>query len=122
LSNTTVYNCFRKSTLLTTPISLPTVIIPPDLPQLYKEVLKAGNIQDFIAILNFLNPDEELEDIEDSRYTIDQEDILNKVLDKYLGFQSNQDNNEEDEQPEQPVHILQDAQQALQVLINYTET
>jgi hypothetical protein len=122
LSNTTIYNCFRKSTLLTTPISLPTVIVPPDLPDLYKQVVKAGNIQDFIAISNFLNPDEELVDIEDSRHTIDQEDILNKVLDKHLGFQSNQDNDKEDEQPEQPVCTLQDAQQALQVLIDYTET
>jgi hypothetical protein len=122
LSNTTVYNCFQKSTLFTTLISLPTVITPPDLLQLYKQVLKAGNIQDFIAISNFLNLDEELVDIEDSGYTIGQEDILNKVLDEHLGFQSNQDDDEEDEQPEQPVRILQDAQQALQVLIDYTET
>ena len=56
LQSSTIYNCFRKSTFLEVPIALPTPIIPSDTEQLYEQVLKAGNIQDSMAISNFLNP------------------------------------------------------------------
>ncbi|PQM43460.1 hypothetical protein VC83_09587 [Pseudogymnoascus destructans] len=49
----TIYNCFRKSTLLTTLITLPTSITPTDLSQLYEQVIQAGNIHDSMAISNF---------------------------------------------------------------------
>ncbi|ELR07338.1 hypothetical protein GMDG_02518 [Pseudogymnoascus destructans 20631-21] len=45
--------------LLSNPISLPTSITPPNLSELYTQVAQAGNIQDSMAISNFLNPVEE---------------------------------------------------------------
>jgi DDE superfamily endonuclease len=120
VSTTTIYNCFRKSTLLTNPITLsnPTPAIPSDVQQLYNQVIRAGNIQDFIAISNFLNPADEDEDMEEAS---SMDDVLQEVLDEHLGVQSTQNDEEDDEQPEQPVPTLQEAQQALQILIGYTE-
>jgi hypothetical protein len=122
LLNTTIYNCFQKSILLTTPISLPTVIVPLDLPELYEQVVRVGNIQDFMSISNFLNLDKELINMEDNEHTLCKEEILNEILNGHLGIQLNHNDDEEDAQPDQPVHTLQDAQQAIQVLIDYTET
>lgn len=97
VSNTTTNNCFRKSTLLTTPISLSTVVTPPDLLQLYEQAVKAKNIQDFMAISKFLHPNGESLDIEDCGQKMGQEDVSNEVLDKHVGIQLNQDDDEEDE-------------------------
>lgn len=116
---TTIYNCFRKSTLLTTPIVLSTPITPLDTAELYEQVLRIGNIHDSMAISNFLNPEEEDKDIQEGEQ--DAEEILQEVLDEHLGLQSTQDDDEDDEQSERPVHTVQEAQQALQVLIEYTE-
>lgn len=122
LLHSTIYNCFRKSTLLTTSITLPTCITPPDLPQLYEQVLRAGNIHDSMAISNFLNPEEEEEqDLEINEHTTDTEEVLQEVLEEHLDIQTTQDEEEQSEQPEQSISTVQDAQQALQVLIEYTE-
>lgn len=59
VSSTIIYNCFRKSTLIDNSITLPTIINPPDINQIYERVTKARNIHDIIAISTFLNPVEE---------------------------------------------------------------
>ena len=117
VSMTTIYNCFRKSTLLINPIALPTPITPDDTPQLYEQVLSAGNIRDSMAISNFLNPEEEEVDMQENGS--DPESILQEVLDEHLGVQSTQNDDYDDEQP-MPVRSVQEAQQALEVLIEYT--
>ena len=122
LLNTIIYNCFRKSILLTTPISLSTIIVPSDLPELYEQVVRVGNIQDFMAISNFLNPDKESINMEDNGHAMSEEEILNEILDEHLGVRLNQNDDEEDMQPERPVRTLQSVQQAIQILIDYTET
>jgi len=119
--NTTIYNCFRKSTLLSTPISLPTPLDLPNLPPLYEQVLQAGNIHDPMAITNFINPDNETQQ-DDTGHTLDEEEVMEEVMEEYLGIQSTQ-NDDDEEGPliEQPVRTVQDAQHALQVLIEYIE-
>ena len=82
LSATTIYNCFRKSTLLTTPIILSTPAPSLDTAELYQQVIQAGNIQDSMAISNFLNPEEEELDVLETGQ--DGEDILQEVLDEHL--------------------------------------
>lgn len=117
VTNTTIYNCFRKSTLITSPISLPTPILPVGLPELYNQVIKAGNIQDQMAISNFLNP---IGEEEESDIVIDQEAVLQEVLQEHLGTEI-VEVEEEEEQNEQYIHTAKEAYDALQVLINYTE-
>jgi hypothetical protein len=117
VSNTTIYNCFRKSTLVSSPITLPTPIIPAGLSELYTEVVRAGNIQDAMAISNFLNPAGE-DDEEDE--AVDQESILQDVLGEHLGVE-NEEDAEEDEQPGEYIYTAKEAYNAVQVLINYTE-
>ena len=119
LLNTTIYNCFRKSTLLSMPILLPTVLSPPDLSQLYDSVLQAGYIHDAMSITNFLNPVEEIQMEEEDSTGPDE--VLEEVLEEHLGIQASQDDDEDGQQSEQPVYSIQDAQQALQVLIEFTE-
>jgi hypothetical protein len=121
LSNTTIYNCFRKSTLITTPIALTTPITPPDLLQLYKQVLDAGNIRDSMAISNFLSPEEEIQGMEESGHTVDEEEVFEEVMGEHLEPQTQDDDEDEGRYSEQPVHSVQDAQRALQVLIEYIE-
>ena len=51
--------------LITAPVSLPTQITLLNIEQLYEQVVQAGNIQDYIAISNFLNLVEEEVDIQE---------------------------------------------------------
>jgi hypothetical protein len=91
------------------------------LTELYNKVTATENIQDTMAISNFLNSvNEEIEDEEDG-YTVGEEDILQEVLQEHLGFQSTQNDEEEDELMAKPVYSVLDAKQALQILIEFTE-
>jgi len=88
LQDSTIYNCFQKSTLLTTPITLPTQLIPFDLPELYERVIQAGNIHDSMAMLNFLNPVEEAQVIDGNRNIQEIDEILQEVIEEHLGNQN----------------------------------
>lgn len=61
VSSTTVYNCFRKSTIVKSPIQLPTQLMPPELDATYKTVENSGRIHDLMDIQSFLNPANETE-------------------------------------------------------------
>ena len=96
VTNTTIYNCFRKSTLISSPISLPTPIIPSGIADLYRMVTEAGNIHEAIAISNFLNPVEEMEAGEENEHIVGEEEILEEVIQEHLGLQSTQDDGEDE--------------------------
>ena len=113
LQSSTIYNCFRKSTFLEVPIALPTPIIPSDTEQLYEQVLKAGNIQDSMAISNFLNSVEDLVDTREDEHFGNHEEVLDEVLEEHLSLQCTQNDDEDDEQPGPPVRTIQEAQQVL---------
>src|SRR5436190_13744075 len=118
VTNTTIYNCFRKSTLVSTPISLPTPIIPSGIKELYDKVTEAGNIQDAMTISNFLNPIEEVEaKEEEDGHTVNEEEILQEVIHEHLGLQSTQNDEDEDEQTVKPTFTVGGARQVLQILI-----
>jgi hypothetical protein len=123
VSNTTIYNCFRKSTLIITPISLPITIDPPNITSLYTEVARAGNIRDAMSIMNFLNPieEQELEQIENEQEPMNPEEVLQDVISEHLGLQQIDEEEEEDIQPNKPQCTVQDALKALQVVIEFTE-
>jgi len=120
ISNTTIYNCFRKSTLVLYPISLPISIDSPNITTLYEQVGRAGNIQDVMAISNFLNPIEEQELEIEEEQELNSDMILQDIMDEHFGLQ--QDNNEEvEEQPGKPQCSIQEAIKALQLVIEFTE-
>jgi DNA integrity scanning protein DisA with diadenylate cyclase activity len=83
ISNMTIYNCFRKSTLVISPISLPVSIGSPDISTLYEEVQSVGNIRDAMAISSFLNPIEEQEETETEELSPDE--VLQDVINEHLG-------------------------------------
>ncbi|PQM43556.1 hypothetical protein VC83_09683 [Pseudogymnoascus destructans] len=116
VTNTTIYNCFRKSTIVAHPLQLPTEPLP-SLNTLYSQVNNAGHIRDAMDLSNFLNPADE--SLQEGEYNGSNDDILQEVLAQYIQ-EDTQD--EEEEQPEQPVYSMQAAQQALQVLIGYAES
>jgi DDE superfamily endonuclease/Fission yeast centromere protein N-terminal domain/Tc5 transposase DNA-binding domain len=118
--NTTIYNCFRKSTLVITPLSLPISADSPNIISLYERVQRAGNIQDIMAIANFLNPAEEDEQ-ELEGQELDPEAVLQGIMAEHLGLQQEDEDNEDSEQPGKPEHSIQSARQALQVVIEFTE-
>jgi hypothetical protein len=120
LTNTTIYNCFRKSTLVTSPISLPTQLNPPNISALYDQVARAGNIHDVMAISNFLNLEEEVEVEKEDEANQDQEQVLQDLIAEHLGVSQTQDDDEEG-QPEEPVYSIQEARKAIQVLIKFTK-
>jgi hypothetical protein len=65
-------------------ISLPITITPLRIRELYDKVIRARNIQDVIAISNFLNLEEE-KDIQDGMEELGLEEVLNEVLEEHLG-------------------------------------
>ncbi len=75
-----------------------------------------------MVISNFLNLEEENKNIIDIGQDKTDEEVLQEVLEEHLGVQSTQDDDEEEEQPKQLKLTLQEAQQALQVLIEYTKS
>ncbi len=123
ISSTTIYNCFRKSTLVTTPITLPTPLNPPDIASLYERVTRAGDIQDAMAISNFLNPIDEVELEEEEEKELDQEDLFQDVLSDHLGLEQAQEEDDDDDiLLEGPIHSIQAARKALQLLVEFTES
>lgn len=128
ITNTTIYNCFRKSTLIPQPITLPTPIEPVGLAQLYEDVVRTGRIHDSMVIKNFLNPIEELEAEEDQGIEGQEEEnqdilvdrLLQELLQDHLSPQQGQDD-EEEEQVGQPIPSIQAAIDALKVLIDFAE-
>ena len=93
--NTTIYNYFRKSTLISALISLPTLIIPNGIPELYNQVIQVGKIHDTMTISNFLSPTKEEKEEDTDQATLD--DILQEVIKEHLGVQAMPEE-EEDEQ------------------------
>ena len=60
VQSSTIYACFRKSTLFQMPINLPAPPAP-NITSLYHDVERAGQIRDLMSLENFLNPIEERE-------------------------------------------------------------
>jgi hypothetical protein len=121
VTNMTIYNCFWKSTLVSSPILLSTPIILLGIADLYRRVTEAGNIHNVMAIANFLNPTDKMEGEDSDEDIVGGEEILQEVIQEHLGVPCTQDNNE-DEQLAQPVYTASDALKAAQVLIGYTES
>ena len=119
VQNTTIYNCFRKSTLTTTPIDLPNPIDPPNLSELYSRVARAGNIQNAMAIDNFLNPEEEAEEVRQNE-ELDQEEILQEILQQNGLVQPPEDEDEE-EAVAKPAPTAQAVKEALELIVDYAE-
>jgi hypothetical protein len=86
ITNTTIYNCFQKSTLVLLPISLLTPIIPSGIADLYRMITEAGNIYNTIAISNFLNPVDEMEAGEENEHIMGDEEIFEEVIQEYLSL------------------------------------
>jgi hypothetical protein len=91
--------------------------MPQGLSELYDEVIKAGHIHDSMAISSFLNPIEEAE--EEGNDSLDPDEVLEEVLGEHLGHQLTQ--NDDEEQSEQVTRTAKEAQEALQILIEYAE-
>ena len=80
VTDTTIYNCFRKSTMLRNPIQLPIQSLPA-LDNLYNQVRNSGQIHDAMDIANFLNPSEE--NIQGSGEQDQDQEALQEVLSHY---------------------------------------
>lgn len=120
VSNTTIYNCFRKSTLVTSPISLPQEMDDPNIEGLYNQVRRAGNIQDMMAMSNFLNPLEEEEVQGNEGEDQEPNEVLQDIIREHLGTEQDEED-EVEPQPPKPQRSIQEAIQALQVVIEFTE-
>jgi hypothetical protein len=116
VTNTTIFNCFRKSSILLRPQQLPTHPIPV-VTDLYNRVQQAGQIHDAMDISNFLNPAEE--SIQDIDERLDEDETLQEVMAQYLQTPEAQDDDSSDELP---VPTTQAALKAIQVLIEYSES
>lgn len=74
MTNTTIYNCFWKSTVIQPQLpNLPSEPTP-DLSTLYSEVQRTGHIHEAMSLENFLNPVEE--NIADMKEPIDLDSII----------------------------------------------
>jgi hypothetical protein len=115
VTNSTIYNCFRKSTVIQPQIQLPQD--PPiDLSHLYCQVQDAGQIQDIMSLSNFLNPEEE------DMVSIDNhDDPLQSILAHHLGtdVQLNVEEEEGEALTPKPVPTTKEALLAIEVLGDY---
>jgi hypothetical protein len=99
-------------------------LIIQNISELYDCVKQAGAITDAMKLLEFLNPIEEAE--VEVQHTQTEEQIIDEVIQEFIeestGLCNSQDDDETEQQPEWPVYTIQAAREALQVLINFTET
>lgn len=115
VSSTTIYNCFRKSTIFQSPISLPAPP-PPDLSTIYHQVERAGQIRDLMSLENFLNPVEEQE--ED---LLEEGDPLEQLLESHIHTGDVEDVEDVEEPPPPPIPTPSEALQSLQLVLRFKE-
>lgn len=104
VSGAKIYNCFQKSTLVISPISLPITADAPDISTLYEQVKSTGNIHDSMAISNFFNPVEEQDFIEGPETDPDQ--VLQDLITDHLGEQEKDDDEPDTQQPEPRIYSI----------------
>ncbi|CZT09390.1 uncharacterized protein RCO7_07399 [Rhynchosporium graminicola] len=85
VSDTTIYNCFRKSTLVAAPIALPISPQLADLAQLYQQASTVADIRDAMSLSNFLNPPEEaITDAIDIENEQTDDALLQEIMEDHL--------------------------------------
>ncbi|CZS89664.1 uncharacterized protein RAG0_00969 [Rhynchosporium agropyri] len=122
VSDTTIYNCFRKSTLVAAPIALPISPQPADLIQLYQQASTVADIRDAMSLNNFLNPPEEaITDAIDIENEQTDDALLQEIMEDHLQSETPEDEDEAGDLVLEPEYSIQDARQALKVLLCFTE-
>jgi hypothetical protein len=122
VSNTTIYNCFRKSTLVSAPITLPTPIQPVNLTELYQQASRVADIQDAMSLGHFLNPPEEtVEDAIDIENGNGDDELLQEVLEEHLQREAPEEEDDVENTATEPDYSIQDVKKALKVLQSFTE-
>jgi hypothetical protein len=123
ITNTTIYNCFRKSSIIQPRIENLPSEPPPDVAQLFaeaqrkvaeQEVQRTGRILESMSLYNFLNPvDEDL--------AIGEETTLEDIIEHHTGqYFDNEDAILEDvEPPPEAIPSLAEAIGAVQTLLQY---
>lgn len=116
--NTTIINCFCKSTILQTS-ALPAESPPVSLDALYQDVQQAGQISDLLTIVNFLNPQEERENVD--MPALEPAELLDSLINDHLAVAS-EENDEDNAVPESAPRTIKEALDALSVLVSYVES
>ena len=120
VTNTTIYNCFRKSTVIQPQLpNLPSDPIP-DLSTLYCEVQRTGHIHEAISLENFLDPVEE--NIVDMGEPVDLDSIIALHTQDTTNFPVEEDQgDEEDSIIIQPPPTAFQALQAIRTVLRFQE-
>jgi hypothetical protein len=128
VSSSTISNCFYKATFFSRPPTPETTILQvidnTNISKLYNHVKQAERITDAMELSNFLNPIEEAE--MEVQHPQTEEQIMDEVIQEFIeestGLYDSQDDDETEQQPERPIYTIQAAREALQILIDFTET
>lgn len=116
ISRTTIYNCFRESSVIQPQIQhLPTEPAP-DLSVLYRQTQHAGQIRDMMALENFLNPVDE--NVVDTGDINDLNTIIASHLDQGDSIEAAE---QSDEEEPLPPPSAQQALNGLHMLLRYKE-
>jgi hypothetical protein len=117
ITNTTIYNCFRKSSVIQPHLPCLPSEPQPDLSALYQQAQQSSRIQDFMKLQNFLNPAGE------NQMETDQTDI-DSIIASYTTIPTSIDEASSDEDgyssPPPPPSINQ-AIEALETVLRYEE-
>jgi hypothetical protein len=117
LKDLTIKNCFVKSTVLDPGQAMEEAALP-NLEPLYLQAQQAGRIKDSMTIVNFLNPQEEIENV-DMPVAI-SDDLLENIISDHITGENEME--EEEFTPSQPVPSLSDALTALSTVIEFVES
>ena len=120
VSNTTIINCFSKSTI--TPSA--TALLEPApllLEELYCNVQGAGEIRDALPIDGFLYPPEEEENVD--MPSLEPPELLSNLIEDHLAATTSCEENEEDNSlPPTVPKTTKEALQALSTIVSYAES
>jgi hypothetical protein len=115
VTTTTIYSCFRKSTVIKDAIPL-AIHPPPNLEQLFQRLEVASNVRNTMDLANFLNPvDEDID--EDSQAS----DDIQQILESHLQAEDQEEEEEIDEPLPPPPPSASHALSAIQLVQSFLE-
>ena len=118
MSNSTIYNSFRRSAVISNSIDLPSSEAL-DLKHLYEQVVELGGINDAMPFSTFVNPEEGA--IINNLQDLNNSELLHGIIGLHAGHEASSDNEDTLEPPGQPPHTVQEAIHHCQCLIEYIE-
>ena len=115
VTNSTIQNCFRKSTLIQGQMRTQETETPQlEISRLYDRIRESGRIKDMMSLDNFLNP-------EDETPSMTEQETLEAIIAYHTGADNVEEEPDSDGDGPQPVPSIKETLEAVRTMLRYKE-